>query len=175
MLSNIFLLFFVCLIALAAAIFTVAIVYSTFFGAPFVPMDKRRAEEMMRVAGIKSGEKVVDLGSGDGRVLIAAAKAGAKAEGWEINPFLWLWSKWNIQRAGVAKDVIVHLGSYWSVNFSDSDVVALFLIHTQMPRMEKKLRQELRPGARVVSFAFQFPEWKAESRSEERVALYRQI
>jgi len=165
---------FVIVLSLLGGAFFVTTAYSCFFGAPFVPTDSRNVEEMIRLAGLKPGERLADLGSGDGRILIAAAKAGAQADGWEISPFLWLWSKWKIRRAGVADRARAHLGSYWEEKFSGSDVITLFLINTQMERMQKKLRAELRPGSRVVSYAFKFPGWEIAARNDHGVYLYRQ-
>ncbi len=165
---------FAALFSLLVATFFVTTAYSVFFGAPFVPTDARNVEEMIRLSGLKPGEYLVDLGSGDGRILIAAARAGARAEGWEISPFLWLWSLWKIGRAGVGDKVRVHLGSYWNERFQRADVVTLFLINTQMQRMEKKLRAELPQGSRVVSYAFQFPTWALVQRGSSGVRLYRQ-
>ena len=158
--------------ALLVGVFIVYTVISMVIGAPFVPMDRRNVDEMMRLARIGSGDRVADLGSGDGRVLIAAARAGAMAEGWEINPLLWLWSLLRIRLAGVAGEAKVHLGSYWQRPMGDKDVITLFLIHPQMPRMEKKLRAELKPGARVVSYAFRFPSWPPAAKNEKGMYLY---
>ncbi len=169
-----FLAAFIAVLSLAAAVFGVTTGYSVLFGAPFVPTDIRNVEEMIRVSGLKPGEYLVDLGSGDGRILIAAARAGARAEGWEISPFLWLWSLWRINRAGVGGKVRAHLGSYWNERFDRADVVTLFLINTQMKRMEKKLRAELPAGSRVVSYAFKFPTWKPVLRTDGGISLYRQ-
>ncbi|MEK9151969.1 MAG: hypothetical protein AAB692_01235 [Patescibacteria group bacterium] len=143
--------------------------YSVFFGAPFLPTDKRNVDFMIALSGLKPGDRFADLGSGDGRLVIAAAKAGAKAEGWEINPYLWLISKLRIAFSGVGKNAKVHLGSYWWENFKGVDAVSLYLIHIQMPRMEKKLQAELAPGARVVSHVFKFPTWQPV---EKRGAVY---
>lgn len=163
---------------LAAAVIAVALVlgtllvttgYSVLFGAPYLPTSASTAAEMLRLAGLKPGEKLADLGSGDGRLLIAAARAGAEAEGWEINPALWLLSLWNIHRAGVG--ALVRLGSYWHDRV-DADVVTLFLIRTQMKRMRRKLLAELKPGARVVSYIFEFPDWPKAGETERGAKLY---
>lgn len=153
------------LMSLAMAAFFVSTAYSLLFGAPFVPMDHAGVAEMIRVAGVGPGQKVYDLGSGDGRILVAAAKAGAHAEGWEVSPFLWLYSRWNIKRQGVADRAKVHFGSYWDSSMADADVITLFLVTIQMGKMEKKLQAELRPGSKVASYAFTFPNWKQSVRS----------
>ncbi len=173
-LGDWFLAVLVIFLSLVGSLFFVSTAYSVFFGAPFVPTDQRNGDEMLRLAGVKAGDKVVDLGSGDGRIIVAAAKLGAKAEGWEISPFLWLASLWRIRKARVGALAKAHLGTYWSEKFSDADVVTLFLINTQMKRMQKKLRAELRPGSRVVSYAFKFPDWAIADRSGTGVYLYRQ-
>lgn len=164
---------FIAIFSLACAVLFVATAYSVLFGAPFVPTDRERVREMLALSDLKPGETLLDLGSGDGRIVIAAAKAGARAEGWEVNPYLWLWSKWMIRRAGVADRAKVRLGSYWGDDMGHADVVTLFLITKHMPRMQEKLRRELRPGSRVVSYVFTFPEWDREAQSPGGAYLYR--
>ena len=163
---------FVALFSLLVGALFATTAYSVFFGAPYVPTDNDRVAAMLRLSGLKPGEKLVDLGSGDGRIVIAAAKAGAIAEGWEISPYLWLLSHWKIRHAGLQGRARVRLGTYWAEKFHDADVVTLFLITMQMPRMERKLRAELRPGSRVVSYAFKFPTWAHEDKTKG-VFLYR--
>ncbi len=146
--------------------------FASLFGAPYLPTDRERVDAMLALTGLKPGEKLYDLGSGDGRIVIAAAKAGANAVGWEISPYLWLYSNWQIRRQGLAGKAKIHLGSYWEEHFRDADVVTLFLFTTQMARMQQKLQNELRPGSRVISFAFTFPEWQQES-DTKGLHLYR--
>lgn len=155
--------------SLAFGAFFATTAYSVLFGAPFLPTDKRNLDHMIALSGLKAGDRFADLGSGDGRLVIAAAKAGAKAEGWEINPYLWLLSKVRIALSGTGANAKVHLGSYWWENFSGVDAISLYLIDMQMPRMERKLQAELAPGARVVSHVFKFPNWKP---SEKKGAVY---
>jgi hypothetical protein len=170
--SYAFVAIIVALVSLLVGTLFATTAYSVFFGAPYVPTENARVDAMLRLAGLRPGERLVDLGSGDGRIVIAAAKAGAIAEGWEISPYLWLLSMWKIRRAGLQDRARIRLGSYWNERFDDADVVTLFLITMQMPRMERKLRGELRPGSRVASYAFPFPRWRhAEKR--DGIFLYR--
>jgi hypothetical protein len=168
-----FVVLFVLAVSLIGGTLFATTAYSVFFGAPYVPTDRARVDAMMSLTGLKPGEKLYDLGSGDGRIVIAAAKAGAHAEGWEISPYLWLYSTWQIRRQGLGDRAKIHLGSYWEEHFRDADVVTLFLITQQMGRMQRKLQDELRPGGRVISFAFKFPDWQHESK-DRGLFLYRQ-
>lgn len=168
-----FIAIFVALFSLLLGAFFATTAYSLFFGAPYVPTDQERVHAMLRLADLKPGERLYDLGSGDGRIVIAAARQGAFAEGWEISPYLWLISWLKIRRLGLQDRARVRLGTYWGEKFHDADVVTLFLITMQMGRMERKLREELRPGSRVVSYAFDFPRWEHESK-DRGIFLYRQ-
>jgi SAM-dependent methyltransferase len=162
----------VSILAIAMAVFCLTTAYSVFYGAPWVPTDDRNVDEMLRIADVKAGDRVADLGSGDGRILIAAAKRGAIAEGWEISPFLWLYAWWNIRRAGMQERARTHLASFWPADTSRFDVVTLFLIDTQMKTMEGKLKKELRPGSRVSSYAFRFPTWTPAAENGHGTRLY---
>jgi len=142
-------------------------------GAPFVPSEAKTVEKMIELAKIKPGEHVVDLGSGDGRFLIAVAQKGIEAHGYEINPLLVWWTRRRIRKAGMQKRAFAHWKSFWRVDYSSFDVVLIFGIFYIMRRLEKKLREELKPGARVVSNAFTFPTWVPEKK-EGGVYLYRQ-
>lgn len=153
-------------VSLLGGAFFATTAWSVFFGAPFIPTDRERVASMLSLTGLKPGERLYDLGSGDGRIVIAAAQAGAHAEGWEISPYLWLYSTWKIRRLGLANRAKIHLGSYWEQPFRDADVITLFLYTSQMERMQKKLQHELRQGSRVISFAFTFPEWQPVSETK---------
>jgi hypothetical protein len=156
-------------VGLAAAL--VSIIFSLLFGAPYVPVSPERLQAMMVLSRLKAGESLVDLGSGDGCILIEAARRGASAAGWEINPYLCAWTWLAARWCGVARRVTVHCSSYWDDTYGFADVVALYLLPSQMARLEKKLLKELHPGARVVSAGFTFPHWLP---TEERdgVRLY---
>ncbi|HEX9503161.1 MAG TPA: 50S ribosomal protein L11 methyltransferase [Patescibacteria group bacterium] len=149
-------------ILLIVVVLLAAYYLGIFKGAPFVPTDKLTLERMIMLAEIKPGEKLADLGSGDGRIIIAAAKAGAIAYGFEINPLLVLWSRYKIKKAGLADRAFVHWKSFWRVDFTPFDVVMLFGITGIMARLGQKLKAELKPGSRVISNIFKFPNWSGE-------------
>ena len=160
---------FVAAAGLLAAAFFVTVVYALVFGAPYVPVSQERLAVALELAELRPGELLVDLGSGDGRILIAAARRGVRTEGWEISPYLCLWSFAAALTAGVRQRVRIHWSSYWASWLGRADVVTTYLLPTQMGRLEKKLLAELRPGTRVVSVAFVFPHWKPV---KEKMGVY---
>lgn len=143
-----------------------------FIGAPFVPSRRSVVKQMVELGGDLTGKRVADLGAGEGRVMIAAAFAGAKeVHGYEINPFLVLVSWWKIYRAGLRGKVFIHWGSYWGQDLSSFDTIFVYGISYIMGRLEKKLNRELKPGTVVVSNAFAFSGWKTV-KNKNQVYLY---
>jgi protein-L-isoaspartate O-methyltransferase len=129
-------------------------------GAPYVPAKHTRVTTMVELAGVKLGERAVDLGSGDGRIVIALARAGAEAHGYEINPLLVWKSRRNIRAAGLSNRAFIHWKSFRQANFSSFDIVTIYGLKSIMRELEKRLEQKLPNGARVVSHTFQFPNWQ---------------
>lgn len=158
-------------IELVILVLVIGIIYYLSRGAIYVPTHADKVKKMVELSGIKQGEKVVDLGSGDGRILMAFAEAGAVAHGYEINPVLVWYSRRNIKKAGLAKSAFVHWRSFWGVDLSPYDVVTVFGIDYIMNRLGRKLRTELKPGARVMSFAFSFPDWE-QTQKESGIFKY---
>ena len=142
-------------------------------GAPFVPTNHSAVARMVALSAVRPGQRAADIGSGDGRIVIAMARAGAVAHGYEINPFLVWWSKYKIYKAGLSGRAFVHWGSFWKKNFAEFDVITVFGIKKIMRELGEKMRRELRPGARVVSYVFLFPDWQYEQK-ESAVMVYRQ-
>ena len=114
----------------------------------------------MRVA---PGDMVVDLGSGDGRMVIAAARRGARARGVEFNPDMVSLSRHRAYEAGVQERAKFVEGDMYEADISDASVMALFLLTENMRRLQPKFLQ-LRPGTRIVSNTFAMPEWPADDR-----------
>lgn len=117
---------------------------------------------MVFLADIKSGMKTIDLGSGDGRVVMAFAKEGAQAYGYEINPFLVIKSRLAIKKAGLQEKAHIYWGNFYLHNLSHYDIITLFQSPLNMKLLEKKIKRELKPGAKVISFKFNFPNWPCE-------------
>lgn len=152
-------------------IFTFLFVYALLFGAPYVPIPKYGLDKMIEYANIKPGQKAVDLGSGDGRIMIALAKAGAIVYGYEINPVLVWWTRRKIKKEGLEGKANVYLKSFWNEDLSKYDIVTLFGVRKIMKRLEEKLDKELKPGAKIISFGFSFPDWQY-LKKEQATFLY---
>lgn len=127
----------------------------TFFGAPYLPIRRHEREAALDLAGLKPGETIIDLGSGDGTVLLAAARRGATAIGYELNPLLWLWSWLRTRR--YRKQISVRLQNYWLTQLPPADVVYTFLLDRYMSRLNRKLERELSYPTRVVTHVFELP------------------
>lgn len=159
------------LFAFGYFIFTFLFVYALFFGAPYVSIPKNGLDKMIEFAAIKPGQKAVDLGSGDGRIMIAMAKAGAIVHGYEINPVLVWWTRRKIEKEGLEGKAFVYLKSFWNEDLSSFDVVTLFGVRKIMRRLQDKLDKELKPGAKIISFGFSFPDWQIVKK-EQATFLY---
>jgi SAM-dependent methyltransferase len=134
------------------------------FGAPFLPTMKKQRQDALDMLELRPGQVFVDLGSGDGSLLVLAAERGLRAVGYEINPFLWLYSWARTRRFG--RRVRVHLKSFWRADLSAADGVFVFLITHHMQRLAKLInaRQGKKP-LRVVSHAFKIPAKKPARKS----------
>lgn len=129
--------------------------------APFVQTPLEVAKKMLDLSQIRTGEVLYDLGCGDGRLIILAAKEiGAKATGVELREDLIERARTEIKRLNLEDKVSVIQGNFFDVAISDADVVTLYLTSSANERLRPKLEAELKPGARVVSHDFKVPGWK---------------
>lgn len=143
-------------------------------GAPWVPTKLRTARRMLELAQVQPGETVYDLGSGDGRILVLAAREfGAKAVGIELDPVRVAWTRGLVLLLGLRGKVEVISGDFFNQDLHQADVVACYLFTRTNQRLTEKLNEELRPGTRVVSHAFPFPDWELVKEDlDHRVYLY---
>lgn len=149
-------------------------IFSVWYGAVYVPSVDWVVEEMIQVADIKKGEKVVDLGSGNGKILIALAQKGIESHGYEINPLLVLWSWFLIWKAGLWGKAHAHLGNMFSVPLQQFDVVMIFVVPYIMPKLERKLQKELKPKSRVIVETFPFKHWEPIQKTKS-IYVYKKI
>jgi SAM-dependent methyltransferase len=133
---------------------------SALWGAPWVPTPRRVRESMLRLAEIQPGERVVDLGAGDGRLVIDAAREyQANAVGVEIDPFRCLVANGLIRFLGLRGQARVLWSNMYHYDLRGVDVVLMYLLQSTNVRLQTKLARELQPGARIVSRTFSLPHW----------------
>lgn len=142
-----------------------------FWGAPYVPSRNASVENMMKLGGIGPGQKVADLGSGDGRIIIAMARRGAQAHGYDNDPLLVLLARRNIRRAGLTGKAFVHWKNLWKTDLSGFDAITVYGIPYMMKPLKDKLQKEMKSGSKVISNAFPFPNWHPDAK-HEGVYLY---
>ena len=131
----------------------------------FVATPLEVVDAMLTAARVTSADIVYDLGSGDGRIVIAAAKKyGARGVGIEINPQLVAESNASARAAGVSRLVQFVQGDLFTADFSAATVVTLYLSPSLNERIKPRLLRELRPGARVVSHVYDMLGWTADQR-----------
>jgi 16S rRNA A1518/A1519 N6-dimethyltransferase RsmA/KsgA/DIM1 with predicted DNA glycosylase/AP lyase activity len=152
-------------------VFFLYTIVAIFRGAAYVPTTHSQVKRLLDLAAISPGEKLLDLGSGDGRILLAAAKRGAICVGIEINPLLCWYSKLRMKLCG-AQDVTVTRTNFWSVSLSDIDVLTVYLVPQRMEQLKAKVFAEMRSGSRIVTSIYHFPEWAPERR-EGDICIFR--
>lgn len=129
---------------------------------PYVPSPQFVVDKMIELAGVKAGDLVFDLGSGDGRIVVTAAKKGAKAVGFEIDGDLVGESRANIKKAGVEALAEIHNQDILTVDFSAATVVTMYLLPDVNLQLKPKLLNQLKPGSRIVSHSFDMGDWKPD-------------
>lgn len=127
----------------------------------WVPTPPELVERMLDLAAVTPQDFVIDLGSGDGRNVIGAAKRGARALGVEFNPNMVALSKKNAAQAGVSDKAMFVEGDMYEADISKATVLALFLLPENLRRLEPKFRA-LPAGTRIVVNTFGIPEWNAD-------------
>lgn len=153
------LLIFLIMVALiiTGLIVFMSLVLPIFKGPPYVPTAQSTVKRMLDMADIRPGERVINLGSGDGRYLIEAAKRGASAYGYELNPLLVWLSGLLIKRHRQSGRAKVICGDFWKADLADYDVVVIYGRLGMMKKLEQKMLRECRPGTRIMCNAFNLP------------------
>ena len=131
--------------------------------APYAATPESVVTAMLEVAGVRPGDVVVDLGSGDGRLVIAAAKEfGARGYGVDIDPVLVSYATRRAEEAGVAERARFYQRDLFKTDLADASVVTIYLLPTIMDRVAAKLAAELKPGTRVVTHDYVLPGWRVD-------------
>ena len=137
---------------------------------PFITTPGDVVERMLELAGTRAGDLVADLGSGDGRIVIAAArKYGARGLGIELDEKLVRESRENARTAGVADRVTFVQGDVLIADFSPATVVTVYLLPGLIGQLEPRFLSELKPGTRIVSHSFRMASWRPDRTERLRV------
>lgn len=146
------------ILVITAILFIVSF-YSAFIGAPYFITPKKAIKEVFQLAQIKPGQKLYDLGAGDGKVLIIAEKEfGAKAVGFELAPIIYAMARLNLFFHGIKK-ARLYCKNFYKQSLSDADIIFCFLSIHAMARLKPKFEKELRPGAKIISYSFSLQGW----------------
>ncbi len=130
---------------------------------PYVPSTEEAVKAMLKLAEVKKTDVVYDLGCGDGRIVIAAAKEyGARGVGIDINPVRIQEARENAKKAGVEHLVRFEEKDLFEADFREATVVTLFLLPSVNLKLRPRLMEQLKPGTRIVSNTFDMGDWKAE-------------
>lgn len=136
-------------------------------GAPYVPTLEKQGRAALELLNLQPGQTLLELGSGDGKILVLAARSGLNVVGIELNPFLVVVSWLRTRR--YRKQVRIIWGDFWRVEWPECDGVFTFLLDRFMPRLDERMRQVRKP---LVSFAFKVPGRKIDA-EKSGVYLYR--
>ncbi|HUD03609.1 MAG TPA: hypothetical protein VMR51_02360 [Patescibacteria group bacterium] len=128
------------------------------FGAPYLPTLKQQQQTALSLLNLKAGQTLLDLGCGDGRILLAAAKEGIYGVGYELNPLLFLVAKvvtWRYRKL-----VKIYLADFWQIDWPNIDGIYVFLLKKYMVKLNNKIVQINCKNIKVVSYAFEIPDKK---------------
>jgi ribosomal protein L11 methylase PrmA len=157
------------LIFVIIAAFAFIFALGAWLGAPYLPTKKPQITTALQLLNLKAGQTVIDLGSGDGSFLLAAAQLGIKGIGYEINPLLALISRLRTWR--YRKLIDIHLANFWHEKLPEADAIFVFLIRRYMTKLDKKLQIELKKPTLVASYTFKIP-GRQYIKSKSGVYLY---
>ena len=133
----------------------------------YVPTPQEVVEDMLRLVNVKKGDVLYDLGSGDGRIPITAAKLyGVRAVGIDIDPARIAEAQENAKKAGVTHLVEFRNADLFMSDFREASVVTLYLLPELNVKLRPRLLQELKPGTRIASHQFDMGDWKADKKLE---------
>jgi SAM-dependent methyltransferase len=130
-----------------------------FFGAPYLPTLTPQVHTALELANLKPGETLLELGCGDGKILIAAAQVGLHAVGYELNPIMALIAWLRTRR--FRREVRVVWGNFWTEEWPPADAIFTFLLDRYMVKLDERISSSATRAVKLVSFAFKVPNKEA--------------
>ncbi|MBL8215876.1 MAG: 50S ribosomal protein L11 methyltransferase [Bryobacterales bacterium] len=162
-----YLKFSVLVLLLAGAMpFRAAAQFEEGLDVPYVPTPDVVVQGMLKLADVKAGETVIDLGCGDGRIVVTAAKMGAKGIGYDLNPERLREANENARVAKVTDKVQFIEKNLFEADIKSANVVTLYLLPSVNEKLKPRLLKELKPGTRIVSHSFSMGDWKPVKEQE---------
>lgn len=167
-----------CFLLIFLLVFIISLIFFQFYirvlhpGAIYFPTTFAAVNQILKLGQVSSKDTLLDIGSGDGRILIAAARLGAKAVGYEINPFLVWKSRRLIHQAKLDKLAKVYWKSFWKADFSQATIVTVYLFPHLMNRFQKLLEKKVNHPLRVVVNNYPFPQLKP-FKQDNQIYLYK--
>ncbi len=143
------------------------------FGAPYDITRKPAMKNIVKLTNPNKGDKIAELGSGDGRICIELAKKNpnVKIHGFEINPFLVWHSRKKIRKLGLENQIKIYWKSFWRIHLKDYNKIVLFQFKTIMHRLEKKIEKEMKTKSHIISHNWTFPNLKPKKQLGQTKAL----
>ncbi len=139
------------------------------FGAPYLPTMSRQVQAALELADLKAGETLLELGCGDGKVCLAAARRGIKVVGYELNPLLALIA-W-LRTRKYSRQVTIIWGNFWQKPWPEAEAIFVFLLPRYMKKLDTRITQYKHKPVKLVSFAFEIP-GKQSTSKKAGVFLY---
>ncbi len=174
LLKRFVVLLFALAVTLAVSVPAVAAQSEEGKDVPYVPTPPEVVDAMLKLAEVKSSDFVIDLGCGDGRIVVAAAKDfNARGRGVDFNPKRIEEAKENAREAGVSDRVEFVQGDFFEADIHDATVVTLYLLSSVNLKLRPKLLKELKLGTRIVSNTFDMGEWEPDTKVEKEGRVLR--
>jgi 16S rRNA A1518/A1519 N6-dimethyltransferase RsmA/KsgA/DIM1 with predicted DNA glycosylase/AP lyase activity len=164
------------LLAIGFVIYYLWVIYTS--DAPFIPLKTKLVKEVIKIANVDKGDIFYDLGSGDGRLVVAASLEGAKAYGVEIDKLRVFYSRLWIKLLRLERKAKIIKKDIFETDLSKATVVCMYLLPITHQKLKRKLKKELEKGTRVVCVDFEINDWKPEKIKvipdiAEKLFLYR--
>ncbi len=161
------------LVIILILILCIFFVFPFLFGAPYDVTRKNAMKNILKLTAPKAGDRIAELGSGDGRVCIALAKSNPKAKiyGFEINPFLVYISRKRIRKLNLQNQIKIYWKNFWKVNLKSFNKIVFFQYSSITLSLEKKFEKELKHRTKIISHNWKLPDWRIKKQLGEKGLL----